>query len=265
MISKKNRYKGCLVGDALGAHEYKKKRKLIDVFNHTKELFLEQVPPLSEKVNWDKDFGKLTSKKEGLTNKIIVEPIDSVSALLKFSTKGEKICILNMASAKRKGGGVENGAQAQEECLFRCSNLFTIPDEFYPLNDNELIYTHKASFIKNYKYMEIPVIECDVITIPAINTNNTETYYTPLDYFITTKCKIINMLNMALLNNCSTIILGAWGCGVFKNDPKTIATLFKEILEDEKYKEFNNIIFPIINDKNSVGSNFEIFRDILAI
>jgi len=65
---------------------------------------------------------------------------DGVSALTEYSKLG-KTCVLNMASYKRPGG-VRNGARAQEECLFRCSNLIqVVPNSFYPLKENEALYT----------------------------------------------------------------------------------------------------------------------------
>ena len=65
---------------------------------------------------------------------------DSVSALVEYSKTG-KTCVLNMASYKRPGGGVYNGARAQEECLFRCSNLIhVVPNTFYPLQENEALF-----------------------------------------------------------------------------------------------------------------------------
>jgi uncharacterized protein (TIGR02452 family) len=77
--------------------------------------------------------------------------------------------------------------------------------------------------------------------------------------------KIKLMLSLAYLNNCDNIILGAWGCGVFKNDPQTIANFFHEILVLEEYKYmFNKVIFAVINDNNSVGNNYEIFKNILS-
>ena len=59
-------------------------------------------------------------------------------ALIKYCKCG-KTAVLNMASSKRKGGGVENGSMAQEECLFRCSNLFTIQDNLYPIQKDQYI------------------------------------------------------------------------------------------------------------------------------
>ena len=190
---------------------------------------------------------------------------DSVSAVVEYSKLG-KTCVLNMASYKRPGGGVYNGARAQEECLFRCSNLIhVVPTSLYPLEVNEALYTKEAIFFKDkdYEYME-PVV-CDVITIAAINLNE-NAKYDPVqnitEYRKITKDKIRLMVSLAAQNGVKNLILGAWGCGVFKNDPKTMAQYFGEVLVGEGYSvDFDNIVFAIINDHNSVGNNFDIFNN----
>ena len=190
---------------------------------------------------------------------------DSVSAVVEYSKLG-KTCVLNMASYKRPGGGVYNGARAQEECLFRCSNLIhVVPTSLYPLEVNEALYTKEAIFFKDkdYEYME-PVV-CDVITIAAINLNE-NAKYDPVqnltDYRKITKDKIRLMVSLAAQNGVKNLILGAWGCGVFNNDPTTMSQYFSEVLVGEGYSvDFDNIVFAIINDHNSVGNNFDIFNN----
>ena len=55
-----------------------------------------------------------------------------------------------------------------------------------------------------------------------------------------------------------TLILGAWGCGVFGQDPSVVASLFvKELVN---HKDIENIIFAVI-DKNS--ANYLAFKEIL--
>lgn len=247
------------------------KQQLIDVYQNTKEICKNIPFPKSEKITCGDDTPQAGSDID-IPNKsanIIVEPLDTVSALIKYSSKG-KTAVLNMASSKRKGGGVENGAMAQEECLFRCSNLFTIPDNFYPIKNDQYIYTHQASFVKDNYYNIINPVKADVITIPAINLGNIQNYedfgYSndSQGYEAINLDKMFFMINSALISGCDNIILGAWGCGVFKNDPNVIASLFKETLESGLSSMFENIVFAIINDRNSVGNNYEIFKKIFS-
>jgi uncharacterized protein (TIGR02452 family) len=237
-------------------------KNLVNVFQDTLENSKNLTDSTTSKHTFDeRNPPRLTMFKDIIS----VINTDSVSAVVEYSKLG-KTCVLNMASYKRPGGGVHNGARAQEECLFRCSNLIqVVPTSFYPLEVNEAIYTKDAIFFKDkeYDYME-PVV-CDVITIAAINLNDNAKYdpvQNVADYRKITKDKIRLMVSLAAQNKVKNLILGAWGCGVFNNDPTTMAQYFSEVLIGEGYSvDFDNIVFAIINDHNSVGNNFDIFNN----
>ena len=237
-------------------------KNLVNVFQDT----LENSKNLTDSTTSKHTFDETNPPRLTMFKDIIsVINTDSVSAVVEYSKLG-KTCVLNMASYKRPGGGVHNGARAQEECLFRCSNLIqVVPTSFYPLEVNEALYTKDAIFFKDkdYEYME-PVV-CDVITIAAINLNE-NAKYDPVqnltDYSKITKDKIRLMVSLAAQNGVKNLILGAWGCGVFNNDPTTMSQYFSEVLVGEGYSvDFDNIVFAIINDHNSVGNNFDIFNN----
>jgi uncharacterized protein (TIGR02452 family) len=239
---------------------------LINVFQDTLQIS-QNLPNRSEttKHTTQEIIGPYLSEFE---NNIIVEPLDTVSAIQKWSQMG-KVCALNMASYKRPGGGVENGARAQEECLFRCSNLFDVVSKnFYPLGDYECLYTQRALFFKDKDYIQIEPIQCDVITLAAINLND-KAKYDPVqnlyNYENLTREKIRLMLSVPQSWGAQYLILGAWGCGVFKNDPEKIAQYFKDAIIGEGYGSlYKKIIFAVINDHNSVANNYEIFNRILT-
>ena len=260
-------------------------KDLIQVFKDTKEIS-NKIPNTSVTTKHGIDdilmfvaIGNTVGRKKEIKNNVTVENSDTVSSLVEWSKKG-KTCILNMASFKRPGGGVENGARAQEECLFRCSNLFNVVSkEHYPLDEctntgevNYALYTNNAKFFKDFNYDWMDPVECDVVTIAAINLNSNARYDPILTavngglssngYESKTKEKIRLMLSLAHTNGAKNIILGAWGCGVFNNDPVKMSKFFKEVLIDETYSTlFDNVVFAIINDHNSVGNNFDIFND----
>jgi len=229
---------------------------LVEVFNDTFRQSLGIISNTTKHTFEDIIPANISTYKDNIS----VINIDTVSTLIKYSDIG-KSCILNMASYKRPGGGVANGARAQEECLFRCSNLIhSISNEFYPLALDVALYTKDAIFFKDKNYLNVDDIVCDVITIPAINLAQPVS-----NYRIVTKDKIRLMLSLAYKNNVKTIILGAWGCGVFGNDPNDVSKYFKEILVEECYSSyFENVLFSIINDHNSVGNNYDIFSKILV-
>ena len=237
-------------------------KNLVSVFQDT----LENSKNLTDSTTSKHTFDETNPPRLTMFKDIIsVINTDSVSAVVEYSKLG-KTCVLNMASYKRPGGGVHNGARAQEECLFRCSNLIqVVPTSFYPLEVNEALYTKDAIFFKDkdYEYME-PVV-CDVITIAAINLNENAKYdpvQNVTEYRKITKDKIRLMVSLAAQNGVKNLILGAWGCGVFNNDPTTMSQYFSEVLIGEGYSvDFDNVVFAIINDHNSVGNNFDIFNN----
>lgn len=252
------------------------KEELIKIYNDTKSSIEDLYSIEGSKIKSSKNNVRTPDKNllnsfpnKSNSNNIIVEPIDSVSALIKYYNLG-KTCVLNMASSKRKGGGVENGSRAQEECLFRCSNLFMIPSSYYPLSQNEYIYSTDAIFIKDFNYGSISPVTCDVVTIPAINLNtnhidNVSEGDDDFNYFNRMSSKIFEMLMISIENGCDNIILGAWGCGVFKNDPEQVSYIFKHIINKYEFnKKFKNIVFAVINDHNSVSNNYEIFKNQLS-
>lgn len=245
------------------------KEQLIQIYQNTKLVCSDVAKPDSAKCIQVDYVGDIHSRK--MEGNVIIEPMDTVSALIKYinpeNTKGyqKSNAVLNMASSKRKGGGVENGSMAQEECLFRCSNLFNIPDSFYPILQKEFIYTRGASFVKNSKYQVIIPVEADVITMPAVNLNKThqdnlQNQDSVENYEEIMIEKIEKMFDIAAFHMCDNIILGAWGCGVFKNDPKVVAGFFNKVIE-KKRMLFDNIVFAVINDNNSVANNYEIFKN----
>jgi uncharacterized protein (TIGR02452 family) len=220
----------------------------------------------------DYKFGKFKSPEIKVINK------DSISAALfiKKEDPNSKICMLNMASAKRPGGGVKRGARAQEEDLFRCTTLgVNVPDNLYPLGEDDFIYSKGVYVLKNSSYKKIEPFEVDVVSIPAINLNlgkrNNETgeyedkiIPKPENYIVKMLSKINAMIESAADQNCNVLILGAWGCGVFKNDPIDVATMFHHVLVLQGHQNrFEKILFPIINDRNSVSDNYLVFKKIL--
>ena len=94
----------------------------------------------------------------------------------------------------------------------------------------------------------------------AINLNQE----VPNDYKRIMGTKISEMLHTPKKYGCKNLVLSAFGCGVFGNDPSFVAEIFKRYLENGFSSMYDDITFAILNDHNSVGSNFEIFQEILS-
>ena len=205
------------------------------------------------------------------------------------STNEGFVGVLNFASSTNPGGGVTKGSTAQEECLCRCSNLYlTLYQEkcireYYNINkkymsnlgSDAIIYSRNVYVFKDKDYNMLPVEDrfyVDVLTCAApnlrenprnqYNSDAPEEKLTLTDeelYNIHVK-RARNILNVAVKNEDDYLILGAFGCGAFRNNPEIVAKAYKDVLQDYMYC-FKVIDFAIIDGKYS--NNYEIFKRIL--
>ena len=201
-------------------------------------------------------------------------------------------CVLNMASRQNPGGGVLNGSGAQEENLFRRSNLFASLYQFadyaaqygiarsakqYPLDRNHGgIYScdvtvFRSSESSGYALLDVP-FHTSVVSVAALNRPELEKINGQLriaQHLIEpTKEKMRTILRIAGKYNHNALILSAFGCGAFCNPPEHIAVLFKEVFAEMEFKgRFSLVVFAIISDQNSnrvhnPNGNFEPFRKV---
>lgn len=194
-------------------------------------------------------------------------------------------CVLNMASYVKPGGGVLNGSRAQEESLFRRTNLctslycfssygkrlgFELLENAYPIEGmNDVIYTNGVTVFKDAEsngcqplsepYM-INVVSVAAIKNPKLNKDGSmaERPYKMMYE------KVKTILNVAIENRQEYLVLSAFGCGAYHNPPSDIATIFHGILSQEPYNyAFKHIVFAIIDDHNAKGvGNFATFKQI---
>ena len=202
-----------------------------------------------------------------------------------------RIAVMNFANAFKAGGGVENGSGAQEECLCRTSTIYpllyrrTLRDTFYkhhkelntPKASDSLIYTEGVVICKTDE--DIPKrmpksdwVSVDVITIAAPDLRQSTFYYVPqvgrganmrdAELFGYHVKRAIHMLTVAAHKGADTLVLGAFGCGAFENDPKVVARAYKVALR-EFPKVFKRIEFAVYCSP-AHEINYEIFKETLA-
>ncbi|MEI7910594.1 MAG: TIGR02452 family protein [Verrucomicrobiota bacterium] len=75
--------------------------------------------------------------------------------------------------------------------------------------------------------------------------------------------RIHRVLAIAKAYQYETLVLGAWGCGAFNNDPKRAAANFREALESDFRGAFSDIIFAV-TDWSPQRRNLGAFRDAFA-
>lgn len=204
---------------------------------------------------------------------IITKNCSTIEAIIQ--EENGKIGVLNFASAKNPGGGFLGGASAQEESLARSSSLYEtqIKDKtMYDFNRNQssflyseyMIYSPNVLFWNddNGDYFEKPFV-VDVITAPAPNKgamlqhNRKDEIAKTEEVF---KKRMDKVLAIAAKQNIETLILGAWGCGVFRNEPKDVAQMFKEIIAEKYAGVFKKIVFAIFSASDK-KPNLKIFED----
>ena len=186
-----------------------------------------------------------------------------------------KVCVLNFASSYSPGGGVVTGSTAQEECLCRASTLYfnLITEEaekyFYgphkaesnDLATNDLIYSPDVKIIKsdNYEKLETPfnvnVITCAAPKLKTLQISNLKLFEIHYE-------RGERILDVALQNKNDHLILGAFGCGVFKNSPNVVAKAYKRLIENKFKHAFKTIEFAIYCPKESDENNYNAFAKI---
>lgn len=200
--------------------------------------------------------------------------IDCLEAVRLLEKKGYYPALLNMASRQNPGGGVINGAGAQEETIFRRTNLFRslyqfapyAPEYGLPINKNQnpldrnfggiyspLVVCFRDDEKRGYKLRENPFVFA-VISVAGMNRPplTPDGKYIAPDYVSGVKNKIRTIFRIGLLNGHDSLVLGALGCGAFCNPPSHVAKLFHEVMEEPEFKnKYAKIVFAIIDDHNA--------------
>lgn len=188
--------------------------------------------------------------------------------------------LLNFASARNPGGGFLGGARAQEEELCRCSGLYrallTQPTyyEVHRVNrsvlyTDHLIYSPRVPFFRvaaDAPLLDDPFLP-SVITAPAPNAGAIQRNQPELTVRIaaTFERRWANVLATAERHGHQTLVLGAWGCGAFRNDPSLVAHAARRVLESERFAAvFRRVVFAIPDSGRQSSRNLEVFRSAFA-
>lgn len=167
---------------------------------------------------------------------------------------------LNFASAKNPGGGFLSGSLAQEESIAVASGLYPTlltGEAYYATNrrTGSKLYTDHAILSPG-----VPVFRDDsgrllaspylatFFTMPAPNRGAISGGSPDLARVAETfRRRIRYLLSLASVTGYRTLVLGAWGCGVFRNDPGEVAELFAEALfgPDAWINQFDHIAFAV--------------------
>ena len=199
---------------------------------------------------------------------------------------GDKIAVMNFANAFHAGGGVTNGSSAQEESLCRTSTLYpllyrrTLRDTFYkhhhdlntPKASDSLIYTEGVIICKTDEDLpkRMPKedwVTVDLITIAAPDLREESNKHASLvnggikmsnaELFGYHVKRAMHMLTCAAAKGADILVLGAFGCGAFQNDPEVVARAYKTALQ-EFPKVFKQIEFAVYCPPSD-SRNYDVF------
>lgn len=199
---------------------------------------------------------------------------------------GKKVCVLNFASATNPGGGVAWGSTAQEECLCRCSTLYanlTAPavwKPFYeahrqqnnPLYNDDAIYTPNVIVFKSdsrepellpeNQWQPVNVITCAAPNLRPDRDGHQRIRISNQALHQLHVKRMYRILDIAAANENDVVILGAYGCGAFKNPPDVVARAMKQAISAYRH-HFEAIEFAVYCSPRD-DQNFRVFQQVLG-
>jgi len=224
---------------------------------------------------------------------VVVSGKRSFEAAAPYAWSGKRVCVLNFASSTNPGGGVLNGSSAQEEALCRCSTLYfnlntsELMNKFYiphrrmnnPLYNDDCVYTPGVTVFKNdISFPELleerAWYQVDVLTCAAPNLRRFSGSIgnpeggagsaAPDEERLKAlfRSRIRKIFAIAAKEGAQVLILGAFGCGAFRNPPKIVAGVFKEV-QAEYLTAFDTIEYAVFYTERET-ENYRVFRDVLG-
>lgn len=271
-------------------------RDTLDYINEEEDLYdcIEYSKRETEIIKADEYYDLDAPNRAG---NIKVTQSKSLEAAMRYAedeANSEKIiAVLNFASAVTPGGGVERGSSAQEEDICRCSTLFPVLTQpslamnFYepnrkarnPLHTDDLIYSPDIVIIRSEdesyerldqdEWCKVDIITCAApdlrpprpdrfhpnIKPEPVSISRDELYELHLS-------RAQHILNVAAGQGVDILILGAFGCGAFQNDPNIVARAYADALK-EYAKYFDVIEFAVYCSPFDM-KNYKAFSDVFG-
>ena len=274
-----------------------RRQKLIEIFEDTQQFYTQNVQ-LANAVQEAKAATKLYEADdysgepvaEGSECMVTVTRHKTFEAAMQIHAEypERKIAVLNFASATNPGGGVKTGSSAQEESLCRCSTLYPtltqdwLWQQYYQKNrdahDNlhtdACIYSPGVIICKTdnaypERMKEKDWVTVDVISCAAPNLRQRPGNLHNPEYGAAKKIgleelyhlhlqRAKHILHVAAANGAEALILGAFGCGAFVNDPYVVAKAYADALKE--YKGYSQYIEFAVYCRPDEKINYDAFR-----
>eukprot|EP00929_Paragymnodinium_shiwhaense_P028090 TRINITY_DN16354_c0_g1_i1.p1 TRINITY_DN16354_c0_g1~~TRINITY_DN16354_c0_g1_i1.p1 ORF type:complete len:444 (-),score=57.33 TRINITY_DN16354_c0_g1_i1:247-1578(-) len=198
-----------------------------------------------------------------------------LAAAEELAQAANHVGVLNFASARNPGGGFLGGAEAQEESIARGSAIYPCltkhMESFYTPNrhaqsgeyTHDMIYSPKVPVLRDDagSLLKKPYL-VDFLTSPAPNCGvmkradargGARRAAEVLDE------RVHRALGLFAAHGATDLVLGAWGCGVFGNDPRVVADIFKWQLECKYKGLFRRVYFAVLDPRmaSTFGEAFQ--------
>ena len=271
----------------------------IEVFEDTLD-WIEKDPDLAASVQsakknttvfYEDDYPAFdTSGTKAMSVTVSMDRSYQAAMRLSRENPGAKIAVMNFANAFQAGGGVTKGSSAQEESLCRTSTLYPLlyrkylKDTFYkhhrdlntPKASDSLVYTEGVVICKTDEDLpkRMPKedwVTVDVITVAAPDLRRKSnmhaalvgggTYMNDAELFGYHVKRAMHILTCAAAKKADILVLGAFGCGAFENNPEVVARAYRTALQ-EFPKVFSRIEFAVYCSPMDT-TNYDVFSRVL--
>lgn len=201
--------------------------------------------------------------------------VTSETSLAAARRLGGDVACLVFASARKPGGGFLNGAQAQEESLARASALHACQraaPQFYAFHrqhpdlrySDRVIYSPAVPVFRDddgtllRRPYPVSFLTAAAPNLAAIRAGQRQAASTVPAVL---RARAYRVLEVAAAHRHRRLVLGAWGCGVFGNDPAVVAAVFAEALDQARW--FEQIVFAVY-DRQPGTPVYQSFASVLT-
>lgn len=175
------------------------------------------------------------------------------------------VCVLDPANFRTPGGNYLGGGWSPEEQICAESTLFPVLEGlkgiYYDgnrqsgrggLNTDRALYLHDITFTTDGVTKQRDVL----VVAPPNRRFALENHRSEAECDIDLANRVETIMRIAAAHQPDTLILHAFGCGFFENDPTAVANLFKTWL-DAHPGQFETVSFVI-----GGGPSLDAFRDV---
>ena len=278
-----------------------KRARLAEIFRDTQQFYstdpaLFAAVEVSRKNTKLYDAGKVPAFPNAVSKagSVAVSKSRTYEAAMRLAAQyqGKKVAVLNFASATKPGGGVVSGSSAQEESLCRCSTLYPTLDrrflwqKYYDVNrtawdvlhTDACIYSPGIVICKTDENFPERMPQEDWVTVDVISCAAPNLRKAPANQYNPEGGQAVSILPddlrrlheqrarailaVAADNGVDILVLGAFGCGAFRNDPRVVAKAYANVLKDcSRY--FDLVEFAIFC-RDFETENYDAFAEMLA-